>query len=208
MEGRKQAGSSSSSSFTSDLFGTKESYPSPSSSTGIFGSIFSPSSKVLGRESLRSEVIGKKQEGNEVWNTKPGAPDNNYWSTEGENKSVANRDMGFIYQEERAQQPCHYSSSIYYGGQDIYAHPQNSQSSGLHSSVKKDGGEDDTGSASRGNWWQGKNISKIYEKKKSLHFCTVIIIFFYNVYFLSFSFRVSLLLGAFLPGHRLFHILY
>lgn len=47
MEGRKQVGeSSSSSSFTSDLFGTKE--PSPSSSlNGIFSSIFPPSSKVV-----------------------------------------------------------------------------------------------------------------------------------------------------------------
>lgn len=44
MEGRKQATSySSSSSLTSELFGSKES----SSSSGIFGSIFAPSSKVL-----------------------------------------------------------------------------------------------------------------------------------------------------------------
>lgn len=41
MEGRKQMGSSSS--FTSELFGSKES----SSSNGIFGSIFAPSSKVV-----------------------------------------------------------------------------------------------------------------------------------------------------------------
>ena len=44
MEGRKQATSySSSSSLTSELFGSKES----SSNSGIFGSIFAPSSKVL-----------------------------------------------------------------------------------------------------------------------------------------------------------------
>lgn len=43
MEGRKEATSySSSSSLTSELFGSKES----SSSSGIFGSIFAPSSKV------------------------------------------------------------------------------------------------------------------------------------------------------------------
>ncbi|GFY83692.1 E3 ubiquitin-protein ligase RLIM-like protein [Actinidia rufa] len=61
MDGKKQMGdSSSSSSFASDLFGSKDS--SASSSLGIFGSIFSPSSKVLGRESLRSEVVEKKQD--------------------------------------------------------------------------------------------------------------------------------------------------
>lgn len=44
MEGKKQTGSSSSS-FTSDLFGSKDNSPS---SMGIFGSIFAPASpKVL-----------------------------------------------------------------------------------------------------------------------------------------------------------------
>lgn len=42
MEGRKKSDSSS---FTTDLFGSKDS--PASSSTGIFGSIFAPSSKVL-----------------------------------------------------------------------------------------------------------------------------------------------------------------
>lgn len=153
MEGRKQVGSSSSSSFTSELFGAKDSYSS-SSSKGIFGSIFAPSSKVLGRESLlRSEMAGRKQDGNEVWNTKPGAPDNIPKSGEGE--SLPSKDTSFIYQEARPQQPCHLSSSIYYGGQDIYSQPQNSQSSGSYSGYRKDGTDDDSGLASRGNWWQG-----------------------------------------------------
>nr|TKS13436.1 hypothetical protein D5086_0000057490 [Populus alba] len=72
MEGKKQTGSSSSS-FTSDLFGSKE---YSSSSTGIFGSIFAPASpKVLGRESLRFEVDEKKQDSaDDAWNTKSGTP--------------------------------------------------------------------------------------------------------------------------------------
>ncbi|OMO97310.1 hypothetical protein COLO4_14694 [Corchorus olitorius] len=148
--GRKGVGSSSSSSFTSELFGSKE---SPSSSTGIFGSIFSPPSKVLGRESLRSDLMAKKQDSlNEAFNSKPTASSGKSSKVyEGENQGMANKDMSSIYQEQRVQ-PCHLSSSIYYGGQDVYSHPQSSQ----NSVYKKDGGgEDDSGSASRGNWWQG-----------------------------------------------------
>lgn len=145
MEGRKQA-SSSSSSLTSELFGSKES----SSSTGIFGSIFAPSSKVVSRESLHSEVNGRKKDSKkESWKAKPLADDTSK-SSEGESQIFPNRDMSSIYQEQRVQ-PCHLSSSIYYGGQDIYSHPQSTQSS----AYKKDVGEDDSGSASRGNWWQG-----------------------------------------------------
>ncbi|XWS67143.1 hypothetical protein CRYUN_Cryun05aG0261900 [Craigia yunnanensis] len=154
MEGRKGVGSSSSS-FTSELFGSKE---SPSSSAGIFGSIFAPPSKVLGRESLRSDVNAKRQDSpNEPWNTKPEASvlaGNSSKGHEGENQRIANRDWSSIYQEQNVQ-PCHLSSSIYYGGQDVYSHPQSSQGSELNSLYKKDGGEDDSGSASRGNWWQG-----------------------------------------------------
>jgi len=153
-DGKKQLGSSSSSSsFTSDLFGTKDS--SASSSSGIFGSIFSPSSKVLGRESVRSEAAEKKQDSSsQAWSTKPGAQDTTIpQSSEGENVSVPNKDPSPFYQEQRGQ-PCHLSSSIYYGGQDIYSHPQNTQGS-VYPTINKDSGEDDSGSASRGNWWQG-----------------------------------------------------
>ncbi|XP_015897037.1 uncharacterized protein LOC107430685 isoform X2 [Ziziphus jujuba] len=150
MEGRKPMGSSSSS-FTSELFGSKET----SSSTGIFGSIFAPSSKVLGRESLRSEVPGKRQDWqSESWNSKPGTPDDTSKISESDSHNVPDRDMSSIYQEQRVQ-PCHLSSSIYYGGQDIYSHPQSTQNQGLNSVFKKDGNEDDSGSASRGNWWKG-----------------------------------------------------
>lgn len=50
------------------------------------------------------------------------------------NESIPNRDISSIYQEQRVQ-PCHLSSSIYYGGQDVYSHPQNTQSPGLNSTV-------------------------------------------------------------------------
>jgi len=157
MEGKKGNGysssSSSSSSFTSDLFGSKES--SSSSSSGIFGSIFAPTSKVIGRESLRSGTEGKKQDyTNEAWNAKPGPPGDGSKYSGGGSQGTHNRDMSSIYQEQKVQ-PCHLSSSIYYGGQDIYNHPQNSQSTGMNSVFKKDGTDDDAGSASRGNWWQG-----------------------------------------------------
>ncbi|CAK9151425.1 unnamed protein product [Ilex paraguariensis] len=153
MEGEKQGGSSSSSSsFTSDLFGSKD---SPNSlSSGIFGSIFPPPSKVLGRESLRSEAVEKKQDSAyHDWNTKSGAPDTIPRSNEGESQSMPNKDSSLFYQDEKVQ-PCHLSSSIYYGGQDVYSRPQNTQKPG-YSNLNKDKGEDDSGSASRGNWWQG-----------------------------------------------------
>ncbi|KAG8649383.1 uncharacterized protein LOC110620234 isoform X2 [Manihot esculenta] len=145
MEGKKRVASSSS--FTSELFGFKDS----TSSAGIFSSIFAPPSKVLGRGLLRYEVMGKKQDSaNEAWNTKPGAPDATSKSNQGEGQNMPNRDTSSIYQEQRVQ-PCHLSSSIYYGGQDIY----HTQSSSMTSTFKKDGTEDDSGSASRGNWWKG-----------------------------------------------------
>ncbi|XP_014492602.1 uncharacterized protein LOC106755017 isoform X2 [Vigna radiata var. radiata] len=137
MEGRKQMGSSS---FTSELFGSNQSHKS--SATGIFESMFSPPSKVLGRESLRSEASEKTA---------------NHISKEsgGETQNTAHKDMSSIYQEQKVQ-PCQLSSSIHYGGQDIYSRPKSSQDSEFNSSMyKKDGVEDDSESASRGNWWQG-----------------------------------------------------
>jgi len=144
--------SSSSSSFTSDLFGSMDS--SASSSSSIFDSIFAPSSKVLGREPLRSEAVEKKQDtANQVWGSKPRGQDMIPRSSEGEYQSLHNKDSNPYYQEQSVQ-PCHLSSSIYYGGQDVYSHPQNTQASG-YSTFNKEGGEDDSDSASRGNWWQG-----------------------------------------------------
>uniref|UniRef100_A0A2N9HQQ9 Uncharacterized protein n=1 Tax=Fagus sylvatica TaxID=28930 RepID=A0A2N9HQQ9_FAGSY len=154
MEGNKQTASSSS--LTCELFGSKESSSSSSSSststTGIFGSMFAPSSKVLGRESLHSELNGRKQDlPNDSWHAQPGPGQyENPKISDGESQSMPNRDMSSIYPEQRVQ-PCPLSSSIFYGGQDICSNPQSTQSS----VYKKDGEEDDSGSASRGNWWQG-----------------------------------------------------
>ncbi|KAF5940920.1 hypothetical protein HYC85_022087 [Camellia sinensis] len=168
MGEKKQMGSPSSSSFTSDLFGSKES--SASSSSGIFGSIFEPSSKVLGRESVHSKAVEKKQDSpNQVWSTKPGAQDTIPRSGEGENQNIHNRDMSPFYQEQRVQ-PCDLSSSIYYGGQDIYSQPQTTQGSG-YSTVNQDGVEDDSGSASRGNWWQGRMIGLYITKNSPTMVC-------------------------------------
>uniref|UniRef100_I1J720 Uncharacterized protein n=1 Tax=Glycine max TaxID=3847 RepID=I1J720_SOYBN len=129
MEGNKQKGASSS--FTSELFGSKESRPS--SSSGIFGSIFSPpSSKVLGRESLRSEMSSKIA--NETWSSRIGIQDNFSKGYGSEAPNAVNKDMSSIYQDQRVQ-PCHLSSSIYYGGQDIYSNPQSTQNEGFNSMV-------------------------------------------------------------------------
>ncbi|GMI65857.1 Salt Induced Serine rich [Hibiscus trionum] len=136
MEGSKGVGSSS---FTSELFGSKD-LPSSSSGNGILSSIFGPPSKVLGRESLHPDSNTNRQ--NEPWNTKPGPA--------GENPNTYRSS----YQEQRVQ-PCNLSSSIYYGGQDIYPLPQSSQGYASNSMYKKNGGEEDSGMASRGNWWLG-----------------------------------------------------
>ncbi|MBA0558542.1 hypothetical protein Golob_015555, partial [Gossypium lobatum] len=177
MEGKKNV-ESSSSSITSKLFGSKDS--PPSSSAGIFGSIFAPPSKsftkggefeglfvlkafddltlfsflaqIFGRESLRPAGTKTQHSPNEPWNTKPGASAQDV-VVEGETGNTGNRDKSDKYQEQRIY-PCQLSSSIYYGGQDVYLYPQGSQSSELDSVFKKDDGEDDSGSATRGNWWQ------------------------------------------------------
>jgi hypothetical protein len=54
--------------------------------------------------------------------------------SEGETKKTTNKDMSYIYQEQKVQ-PCHLSSSIYYGGQDIYSHPSSTRDSGLNTTV-------------------------------------------------------------------------
>uniref|UniRef100_A0A5B6ZHP4 Uncharacterized protein n=1 Tax=Davidia involucrata TaxID=16924 RepID=A0A5B6ZHP4_DAVIN len=149
---KKQVGSSS---FTADLFGAKESVR-PSSSTGIFASIFPPPSTVVGRNSTISELTGSS--GNQVWSTKQGTPDNIAKNSGGASNSIPKKERSSIFQE-RAQ-PCPLSSSLYYGGQeDMYIHSSSTQSSGSNPIFKKDEGEDANGnyshSASRGNWWQG-----------------------------------------------------
>ncbi|KAK2999062.1 hypothetical protein RJ639_022702 [Escallonia herrerae] len=158
MENQKQVGSSSPpSSFTAELFGTKESL-SPPSSAGIFASIFPPPATVLGRKSISSQFKGHAQNQFTGWSTKQGTPDNVARSSEGASNSSFNKERSSIFQER--VEPCPLSSSLYYGGQeDMYVRSSSDQTSQSCSIFKKDGGEEDPDGnqlhgASRGNWWQ------------------------------------------------------
>lgn len=148
MEKGKQVGNSSSS-FTTDLFGPKETSNSSSSSTGLFGSVFGPSTTGLGKDSTHS---GRKQDyGSQYGNVRNGISDYNQQS------KADSRGKSSIYQNETTE-PCYFSSSIYYGGQEVYS--PSGQSANSQHSFKKDGEDDDPNgnnstSASRGNWWQG-----------------------------------------------------
>ncbi|CAK9141597.1 unnamed protein product, partial [Ilex paraguariensis] len=67
------------------------------------------------------------------------------------------KDKSSIYQNGTVE-PCYFSSSIYYGGQEVYS--SNSQTATSQHIFKKDGGVDDQNgnninSALRGNWWPG-----------------------------------------------------
>ncbi|EXC10743.1 hypothetical protein L484_025327 [Morus notabilis] len=162
MDGKRQGNNNSSSSFTAELFGDKESTPQQSSA-GIFASIFPPPSKagtVVGRNSANSDLIGSWQKhapGNQAWpTTKHG---NSVINGEGARSSMPNKDRSSVLQEERVE-PCHLSSSLYYGGQDVYSQSPSTRTSAAYPIFKKDGGEDDpngsnSSDASRGNWWQG-----------------------------------------------------
>ncbi|KAK9282750.1 hypothetical protein L1049_010971 [Liquidambar formosana] len=160
MENGRQVGVSSSS-ITLDLFGPKDS-SSSSSSTGLFGTVFPPPSTVLGRTSSHSGFVGssRKQDfGNQYGNAKYGTRDYNIQGSKGENSGIAGKEkISSIYQNETVLEPCSFSSSIYYGGQDVY-YPQ-TRTAESHPTFKNDGGEDDpngsnSNGASRGNWWQG-----------------------------------------------------
>ncbi|KAL0347367.1 UNVERIFIED_CONTAM: hypothetical protein Scaly_1752700 [Sesamum calycinum] len=126
MEGGKQSGSS----FASDLFGAKDSSAAASSS-GIFGSIFPPPPKVMGQESVRSSEADKKNDsGNPSWSAKSGVSDNKAVGGEGQSQDTTSKVISSYFQEEKVQ-PFHYSSSIYYGGQDVYSRPQSAQNPGF-----------------------------------------------------------------------------
>ncbi|KAL3839473.1 hypothetical protein ACJIZ3_024064 [Penstemon smallii] len=148
MEGKKQQ---SGSSFTSDLFGVKDS----SSASGVFSSIFEPPPKVVGRGSLHSSQVEKKNDsGSQSWSAKTGVSDKNGLNSGDQRQGTTSKDMDSYYQEENVQ-PCHYSSSIYYGGQDVYTRPNNAHNPAGFPTFNKDGENDDSDKASRGNWWQG-----------------------------------------------------
>ncbi|KAF2609589.1 hypothetical protein F2Q70_00007005, partial [Brassica cretica] len=154
MEGRTEKASSSSSSLTSELFGSKVN-PLPSSSS--FRSIFPPPSKnkleiygfvlsqVMGRESMQQDTVTAG------WNEKSSKIGDDV-----DRQREEQDNLGSVYQDQRVQ-PCHLSSSIYYGGPDVYFQSQDSSSNStvIYLENKREGGGDDSGSASRGNWWKG-----------------------------------------------------
>ncbi|BBH04721.1 hypothetical protein Prudu_015932 [Prunus dulcis] len=117
---------------------------------------------VVGRNSSSSELTEywqKQSLGNHAWNTKQGCP---AISSEGARYSLPNKDRSSVLQEERAE-PCHLSSSLYYGGQEVYSQSPSTHASGSYPIFKKDGGEDDpngsnSNSAARGNWWQACDV--------------------------------------------------
>ncbi|KAL6994809.1 hypothetical protein U1Q18_042750 [Sarracenia purpurea var. burkii] len=154
---RKQVGSSSSS-LTLDLFGPKDSSSSTSNPGGLFGSVFGSPSTGLGKDSSQSGFMGSRQDlGSQFPNCKHGTSENVTQKGRGESYDVGSKDQRSIYQSETSE-PCYLSSSIYYGGQEVYS--PTSQPTVSQHTFKKDGGEDDPNgsnlnSASRGNWWQG-----------------------------------------------------
>ena len=52
----------------------------------------------------------------------------------GETQNTAHKDVSSMYQEQKVQ-PCQLSSSIHYGGQDIYSRPKSTQDSEFNSLV-------------------------------------------------------------------------
>ncbi|XP_031482397.1 uncharacterized protein LOC116252269 [Nymphaea colorata] len=155
-----QAGRSSS---FSELFGDKD-----SRTNGVFESVFSASS--LPPPSSSSSSLSSSQ-----WSSSPkgnvsSVPEES-WRKDGDHQSDENtknvsdisiqKDNGEGLNTEQVEgvESFYLSSSLYYGGRDIYTPSPTSQAPGI-SKFPKDGNEDDpisnnSNSASRGNWWQG-----------------------------------------------------
>ncbi|GAB2299703.1 hypothetical protein Dimus_033760 [Dionaea muscipula] len=141
MEKSKQKGSSSSSSTSSssssiatELFGPKE--PSSSTSGSVFGYVFDPPASGKWRDSQQGKVYS-----NSIYGRPAGQ----------------SKDRTSNYQQETVG-PCYLSSSIYYGGQEVYSPATCKTDTKPH--LKKDERDDDPDGgnghgASRGNWWQG-----------------------------------------------------
>ncbi|TYI33232.1 hypothetical protein ES332_A04G119100v1 [Gossypium tomentosum] len=146
MEAGKGTGSSPPS-ITTQLFGSRE---PPPSSNEVLRALLSPQSKVSGGRYFRPGMVALPQDSlNVPQNAKPSTNGNHSKGHAGEVRSAENGRVGSIYQERI--EPCHLSSSIYHGGQDIYIRSHSDQDSGLND----DSEEDESGYASRGNWWQG-----------------------------------------------------
>ncbi|GMH07390.1 hypothetical protein Nepgr_009230 [Nepenthes gracilis] len=104
MEDKKQLGPSSA--FPSELFGIKE-----ASTSDIFSTIFS--------------LPMKQPSGNQKWSTKQDLSDKNC------NPSTANKDKSSNFDKETVE-PCYLSSSLYYGGQEMYTQSPTTQTSGSY----------------------------------------------------------------------------
>ncbi|KAH1039315.1 hypothetical protein J1N35_041058 [Gossypium stocksii] len=147
MEAGKGTGSSAPS-ITTQLFGSRE---PPSSSNEVLRALLSPQSKVPGGRYFHPGMVALPQDSlNVPQNAKPTTNGNHSKEHAGEVRSAENGRVGSTYQQQIVE-PCHLSSSIYYGGQDIYIRSHDDQDSGLND----DSEEDESGYASRGNWWQG-----------------------------------------------------
>ncbi|CAI8600934.1 unnamed protein product [Vicia faba] len=125
---RKSNQNDSSSSFVSELFGTKE--------THSFSSQFP--------NGVRDKTIKER------WDSILGTPDVIFKACGGGSQKIQSADKSSIYQDQRIE-PCNLSSSIFYGGQDIIHHAQIEGKNLFPKNV----GEDDLGIASRGDWWKG-----------------------------------------------------
>ncbi|KAL4379894.1 hypothetical protein GQ457_02G022550 [Hibiscus cannabinus] len=94
MENKRQVSGSSSSSSSSldDLFGPKVSSSSATSSTGLFGTIFPPSSVVLGRDSSHSGIRGSWNNQGLAHHGTYGNPDHTTEYSKGQSSGTRNKD--------------------------------------------------------------------------------------------------------------------
>ncbi|KAA8534153.1 hypothetical protein F0562_031654 [Nyssa sinensis] len=125
----------------------------------------------LRRDSAHTGSLRKQDMGSQYGNAKHGTPDNTSQRSKGEGSGIASKDRHSIYQNGTTE-PCYFSSSIYYGGQEMYS--PTGQTTGSQHIFKKDGGEEDdpngnnVNSASRGNWWQGMIVVELQQRLFSL----------------------------------------
>ncbi|KAJ0551405.1 hypothetical protein HanHA300_Chr07g0256801 [Helianthus annuus] len=181
----QSGGSSSSSSFTENLFGPKDA--SSASSSGLFSTVFGPSSTVSfslfldffygltqnHRLLLFSFTVNRITESyalefvcfqglgrhpshsNNTGSSKNKESGGLYGSGKPSTPDYKTQRSAGPVYQNETAEPSYLSSSIYYGGQEDYA-PNTETTRPPHTS-KKDGGDNDPNgsSASRGNWWQG-----------------------------------------------------
>ncbi|CAI9091585.1 OLC1v1026654C3 [Oldenlandia corymbosa var. corymbosa] len=105
-----------------------------------------------------SSYPGRKHDyGSQYGHAKHGTTEYSSQRGRADGSGKVNAERNSVYQNESTE-PCYFSSSIYYGGQEVYSPA--GQTTNPPPNFKKDGGDDDpngnnSSSASRGNWWQG-----------------------------------------------------